>query len=388
MRILHVYKDYFPVLGGIENHIRMLAEGQAERGHEVSVLVTSRDRHTHVEMIGGVRVIFAARLATISSAPVSLSMFRLLAKERPDIIHLQSPYPWGELSDYIFGRGGGTVLSYQSDIVRQKYLRLLYAPLMRRVLDRVDAIIATSPNYVETSHVLSHYRQKCTVVPLGIDPSRFMKENPRAPSSIEEKGQSGSQMEDSRAGNVILFVGRLRYYKGVGFLLRAMSEVPNARLVVVGTGPMESEWKSLTQELNLLERVSFAGDVSEADLPAFYESCDVFVLPCSERSEAFGLVQLEAMAAGKPVVSCDVGTGVAWVNENGLTGLTVPPRDPTSLAEAINRLLEDRELAGRMGDAGRKRVLAEFTIGKMIDRVMGVYAQVMSRNKPQRRGRE
>lgn len=361
MRILHVYKDYFPVLGGIENHVKMLAECQAALGHEVSVLVTSRDRHTHVETMNGVRVIYAGRLATISSAPVSLALLGLLARERPDIVHLQFPYPFGELADYLFGQARKTVLTYQSDIVRQKFLRVLYAPMMERVLERVDRILATSPNYVATSTVLSRWKDKCVVVPLGIDPSPFLT----PPSLLYQGGERG--------GGSLLFVGRLRYYKGLNYLLEALCDLPEARLEIVGTGPKEAEWKKLAGDLGLSARVDFAGDVPDAELPSHYAACDVFVLPASERSEAFGLVQLEAMAAGKPVVSCDVGTGVAWVNQDGVTGLVVPPRNPGALATALKKLLGDRELARNMGAAGRRRVLSDFTQDTMVERVIGIY---------------
>ncbi len=371
MKILHLYKDYFPVLGGIENHIRMLAEAQAARGHEVSVLVTSRDHRTHVETINGVRVTFAARLATVSSAPISLELFARLAEMSADVVHLQFPYPWGELANYWFGHARKTVLTYQSDIVRQRYLRVLYTPLMQRVLRRVDTIIATSPNYVMTSPVLSHWRQKCLVVPLGIDPSPYSRPIKPLPARPFQEGE----WEDE---GVLLFVGRLRYYKGLNYLLRAMRELPEARLVVVGTGPMEREWKNLARELGVAERVKFVGEAADADLPAYYAACDVFVLPCSERSEAFGMVQLEAMAAGRPVVSCDVGTGVAWVNQNEVTGLVVPPRDPAALASAVRRLLAEKELREKLGAAGRERVMAEFTVEKMVEGVMRVYEQAIA----------
>jgi glycosyltransferase involved in cell wall biosynthesis len=381
VKILHLYKDYFPVLGGIENHIRMLAEAQAARGHEVSVLVTSRDRRTHVETINRVRVTFAARLATVSSAPISLELFARLAAERADVVHLQFPYPWGELANYWFGHAHKTVLTYQSDIVRQRYLRVLYTPLMQRVLRRADAIIATSPNYVMTSPVLSRWRQKCLVVPLGIDPSPYSRPPKPLPASLPSASLRGSSTwkgGEWEGEGVLLFVGRLRYYKGLNYLLRAMRELPEARLVVVGTGPMERKWKNLARELGLVKRVHFAGEVSDADLPAYYAACDVFVLPCSERSEAFGMVQLEAMAAGKPVVSCDVGTGVAWVNQNEVTGLVVPPRDPAALANAIRRLLANKELREKLGASGRVRVQEEFTIEKMVEGVMRVYEQAIS----------
>ncbi len=362
MKILHLYKDYFPVEGGIENHIKALAEAQAARGHQVSVLVTSRSRQTHVETINGVRVVFAARLATISSAPISLALFRQLSREHPDVVHLQFPYPWGELAQYLVGRAGRAVMTYQSDIVRQKYLRVVYAPMMQRVLGRLDAIIATSPNYVESSPVLRPWRKKCVVVPMGIDPTPFLTTLACPPLGSKPTGS-----------HTLLFVGALRYYKGLNYLLRALPEVPNARLIVVGRGPMEHAWKSLTAELGIAARVDYVGEVANPNLPPYYAGADVFVLPSSERSEAFGLVQLEAMAAGKPVVCTELDTGTSYVNVDGETGFVVPARNPSALASAINRLLGDTELRARMGAAGRARVLREFTLDKMVDRVLDLY---------------
>jgi glycosyltransferase involved in cell wall biosynthesis len=370
LKILHLYKDYFPVRGGIENHVKLLAEAQAARGHDVSVLVTSRDRHTHIETINGVHVIFAARLATVSSAPLSLEFVRRLARERPDIAHLHFPYPVGEAANYFFGRARNTVLTYHSDIVRQKYLRVVYAPLMQHMLSRVDAIIATSPNYIATSPVLSRWKEKCVVVPLGIPFSPLL--------SGRGRGEGGTGV---RSGVRLLFVGRLRYYKGLNYLLEALCEIPHARLTVVGAGPMERAWKNLASELGIAQRVEFAGEVADEELPAYYAACDVFVLPASERSEAFGAVQLEAMAAGKPVVSTDVGTGVAWVNQNQVTGLVVPPRESHALAEAIKRLLGDTELRKRMGAAGQARVQAEFTLEQMVEGVMQVYRRAVEQSK-------
>jgi glycosyltransferase involved in cell wall biosynthesis len=368
MNILHLYKDYFPVQGGIENHIQWLAEAQAARGHQVSVLVTSRDRHTHIKTMNGVRVIFAARLATISSAPISLAMLAFLRREQPDIVHLQFPYPWGEAANYFFGRAHKTVLTYQSDIVRQKYLRVVYAPLMQCVLARADAIIATSPNYVASSPVLSRWKDKCVVIPLAIDPSPFETAAPDASLT-------------PRRAPLLLFVGRLRYYKGLQYLLRALTELPTAHLHVIGSGPMENAWRSLANGLQVADRVTFAGDVADADLPSAYAACDVFVLPSSERSEAFGLVQLEAMAAGKPVVSTELGTGTSFVNVDGETGFVVPARDPHALASAIKRLIDDRTLRERMGTAARARVEQQFKLEKMVDRILALYENLISGNK-------
>ncbi len=370
MNILHLYKDYFPVEGGIENHIKQLAEAQAARGHAVSVLVTSQNGDSHVETINGVRVFFAARLAHVSSTPLSLAMFQVLARERPDIVHMQFPYPWGEIGDYFFGRARRRVLTYQSDIVRQKYLRVLYAPLMQRVLAHVDRIIATSPNYVASSSVLSQFRNKCTVIPMGIHPQPFLCQDRQGRIEVRTRLGIGQDVP------LLLSVGLLRYYKGLQYMLEAMPTVPDAHWAIVGNGPMENEWRSLAQRLGLSERVHFVGELANPDVRPYYAACDVFVFPSSERSEAFGIVQLEAMAAGKPVVCTELGTGTSFVNADGETGFVVPAREPGALAAAVRRLLDDAALRKRMGAAGRARVLKEFTLEKMVDRVMEVYDRI------------
>lgn len=366
MNILHIYKDYFPVLGGIENHVRMLAEAQVARGHNVTVLVASRDRHSHTEMMNGVRVLFASRLLNLSSAPLSLELFQHVDKLRADVTHLHSPYPVGEVAHWLLGHARATVLTYHSDIVRQKLMGALYTPMLHRVLQRVDTIIATSPNYIETSRVLQHWKQKCVVVPLGIP---LLTPNP---SPLGRGAEAEVQL---------LFVGKLRYYKGVNYLLQAMPLLENAHLTIVGTGPMEREWKALASTLGIASRVTWAGEVTDADLLSQYQACDIFVLPCSERSEAFGAVQLEAMAASKPIVSCDVNTGVAWVNQNEVTGLVVPPKNPSALAQAVTRLLGDATLRNRLGSVGHDRFVNEFTLDVMVERVMHVYENALAAHR-------
>lgn len=367
MRILHVYKDYAPVHGGIENHIKTLAEAQAERGHAVSVLVTSLDGTSHVETINGVRVIYAARLATIASTPISLALPSLLRRETADVVHLHFPYPWGEVANLVAGRGRRVVLTYHSDIVRQRYLGALYVPLMQRVLARADSIIVTSPNYVASSAVLSRWQEKCVVVPLGIDPQRFAMTSGAA-AALRTRLLGSSSV-------VALFVGKLRHYKGLHFLLDALAKLPELKLVVVGSGPMEEEWKRYVGSAGVAARVSFVGEVADAELPAYYAATDVVVLPSTHRSEAFGTVQLEAMAAGKPVVCTELGTGTTFVNVDGVTGSVVAPRDAAALAAALKRLLDDSALRARMGAAGQARVAEQFGVGKMTDRVLATYEQ-------------
>lgn len=373
MKVLHIYKDYYPVEGGIENHVRQLAEAQGARGHQVSVLVASLSRHTHTESMNGVRVIFAGRWSTISSTPIAPDFFRVLAHERPDIIHLQFPYPWGEAANYMSGHARRTVITYQSDIVRQRYLRVVYAPLMQRVLAKVDRIIATSPNYVASSPVLGRWVAKCTPIPMGIDPQPFSCVDEQARKKVK------AQLGIAEQVPVLLSVGVLRYYKGLQYMLQAMPQLPDVHWLIVGTGPMEQEWRRLASSLGVQARVHFIGEVTNSLLSPYYAASDVFVFPSSERSEAFGLVQLEAMAAGKPIISTELGTGTSYVNVNGETGLVVPARDSHALAGAVGRLLGDAELRRRMGAAARVRVCSEFTINRMVDSVLQVYEEELAR---------
>ena len=362
MKILHVYKDYYPVLGGIENHVRLLAEAQAQRGHPVSVIVTSLDRHSTVENVAGVRVIKAARLATVASTPLSIALPLALRRECPDIAHLHFPYPVGEVSQLVLGRAPRMILTYHSDVVRQKGLLRFYRPFLWRVLHRADRIIATSAQYIASSPYLSKIAPKCVVIPLGIESQRFLHADQVAVRRIHE--QYGAPL--------VLFVGKLRYYKGLEYLLQAMVNVP-ARLLVIGTGPMESVWRALASSLGLEDRVSFLGQVSDEDLAAYYHASDVFVLPASERSEAFGTVQIEAMASATPVVSTELGTGTSFVNVHRETGLVVPARDPGALCLALQELLSDRELSQEMGRRARERALREFSLDTMVERVLALY---------------
>lgn len=365
MRVLHVYKDYHPVLGGIENHIRMLATGQARRGLDVTVLVTNPTGGSDDAEVEGVRVIRAKKLATLASTPLSLSLFVRISALSPDVTHLHFPYPLGEVAHLLLGRSRRTVITYHSDVIRQRNVLRLYRPLLWQVLRRADRIIATSPQYVRSSPYLSRVAHKCEVVPLGVSIDRFTRPDRAGAASLRSQ----------HPGSLLLFVGRLRYYKGLDYLMDALRDV-EATLLVVGSGPMEAKWRRYAESLPWSQRIVFCGDVPDERLPAYYQACDVFVLPASERSEAFGAVQIEAMAAGKPVVSTELGTGTSFVNRDGETGVVVPAQDPRALASAINRLLGDDDLRRRMGEAGHNRAQAEFAEDVMVDRVIEVYRSV------------
>ena len=398
MRILHIYKDYPPILGGIENHVQLLAQGQAAAGHDVTVLVTNpAGRRTLVTSEQGVHVIRAGRLATVASTPLSLALPWQLLRQRPDVVHLHYPYPVGEVCQWLLRRGRGTVLSYHADIVRQASILRFYKPVLHHVLRWVDAIVIGSPP-MRDGAFLGEHQAKLRLIPYGIALDRFRAEpneadlerlraqltvaftgagTETAPELASEKADSTlhAPRSSAPAPRLLLFVGRLRYYKGLDWLIRALPQI-NARLAVVGIGPMEAEWRALAQEIGVAGQIAWLGETPDADLPALYHLADLFVLPASQPSEAFGLVQVEAMAAGVPSVCTELGTGTSYVNRDGVTGRVVPPRDPDALAAAINALLADPARRAAMGAAARARVAAEFDLDVMVGRVLALYEEV------------
>jgi rhamnosyl/mannosyltransferase len=367
MKILHLYKDYHPILGGIENHLRWLAEAQAARGHEVTVLVTHpAGLKTTMQEEHGVQVIRAARLATVASTPLSLAFPWHLARQRPDIVHLHFPYPVGEVSQWLLRRGRATVMTYHSDIIKQAGVLRVYGPVLQRVLRQMDQILPTSEPYIQSSSWLRPLAAKCTVVPLAIDVKRFLAARPAQVQAIRQR----------YPGPLLLFVGRLRYYKGLDYLVQAMQRI-EATLLVVGTGPEGEHLRALTAELGLSDKIHFLADVGDDALVTYFQAADLFVLPSSHRSEAFGIVLLEAMAAGTPLITTELGTGTSWVNQDGITGRVVPPRDAAALAEAIGALLQNESQRAAMGTRARARAQAEFDLPVLVQRVMDVYHSVL-----------
>lgn len=375
MRVTMLNKYYPPHLGGIEFHVRDLAEGLIEyEGARVSALVANGGPGNVREMLGGVEVMRMSRLAQYSSVPIAPGMRRQLRSllsgpDAPDVLHLHFPYPWGEISWLATSTRVPAVMTYHSDIVRQRASLALYKPLLEKVLDRVDLIIASSPNMVEHSEFLAPRAEKCRVVPFGLHVERFS-----ATQALLERAAQLRQRHQGR--KLVLFVGRLVYYKGVDVLLRAMSDV-DADLVIIGSGPLESELREQVHAQGIAGRVFFEPPVSDEDLAAWYHASDVFCLPSVARSEAFGLVQVEAHASGLPVVSTNLTTGVPFVNADGVTGLVVPPGDSKALAVALGTLLSSDELRRRLGEQARSRANAEFSIERMVKENLLVYREAI-----------
>ncbi|HEU4323332.1 MAG TPA: glycosyltransferase [Roseiflexaceae bacterium] len=366
MHILYIYKDYYPVLGGIENNLRDLAEGMAERGHTVTVLATGAGRRTQEERPRpGLRVIKAGRALHAASTPLSPAMLRIARGLRPDVAHLHFPYPPGDLAALALPGQPPLVLTYHSDIVRQQTLLRLYRPLLEITLRRAARIFATSPQYIRSSPFLRPHAGKCVVMPSAVDLARFGSAKPAQVAALRAQHR----------GPLLLFVGRLRYYKGLHMLLDALPQVP-ATLLIGGTGPERDRLEAQARGLGIAERVRFLGDVADAELPALYQAADVFVLPAHLRAEALGLAQIEALASGTPSVSTELGTGTSFANLHGVTGFVVPPADPAALARALQVLVANPELRRRLGEAGRRRVAELFDLRRMLDTAEQIYHEV------------
>ncbi|VAW41319.1 hypothetical protein MNBD_CHLOROFLEXI01-3227 [hydrothermal vent metagenome] len=364
LSIVHVYKDYWPVVGGIENHIKDLAEAEAALGHDVTVLVTNPGGQRGREWLNGVQVIRAARLATVASTPLSLALPVLLANLQPDVTHVHFPYPLGEVSQWLLSRKRPYLIGYHSDVVKQQRILRFYNPLLRRVLAGAGQILVGSDNYVQSSIYLRPFAHKCSIVPYAVDAERFAQAAPGWP-------------EDGRF--TILFMGRHRYYKGVNDLIQAVALLPAAlavRLLLGGDGPLRGAWEALSVELGLQDKISFIGNLSDDDLPRFYASGDLFVLPANSRAESFGKVLQEAMAAGLPCMTTELGTGTSFVVQDGVTGRVVPPRNPAALAAAIQQLVMNPDLCQKLGQQGQQRVRTEFSREQMVTKVEMAYTAV------------
>ena len=368
MHILHVSKYYPPEKGGLERVVQDIVTGMRERGHSCDVLCAntlSRHREDREENGRIIRCAEWGRVASTSLAPQLVLDYRRIA-DMYDIIHLHQPNPLATIAALSKQTAARLVVHWHSDIVRQRAALKLYAPFQRRLLERTDAIIATSPPYAAGSPWINRYSSKTHVVPIGIETGHLKTE----PTQVDA-------IKDRFPGRPIVFaLGRLTYYKGFEYLIRAARDIPGAWFLIGGEGEERRRLETLVSECEVGDRVILLGDIAHGEIGAYFAACDVFCLPSHIKSEAFGVVQLEAMACAKPLVSTAIpGSGVSWVNRDGESGLVVAPADPDALAGAVNRLLADPALAARLGAGGRARYRAMFTKRDMIEGVARVYEE-------------
>src|ERR1700733_2479538 len=368
LRVLQVGKFYPPHMGGIETHLQALC-GALRNHADVRVIVSSDDRNTVEEMVDSVPVARLATLLTAFSTSISPAMVSRIRNSGAELVHIHLPNPAAVLAYLASGHRGRLVVTYHSDTVKQKVLGRMFEPLLNAALRKSAAIIATSPNYLATSPVLQAFRDRCHVIPYGIDTTQFEQCDSDAVRSV--RARYGERL--------VISVGRLVYYKGFDVLIRAMASV-RGKLVIVGDGPLRGELQALAARLGVTDKVVFAGEINNAGVTPYYHAADLFALASVARSEAFGIVQIEAMAAGLPVVNTSLDSGVPFVSLDGQTGLTVPPGNPQALAVAINRLLDDDGLRQSLGEAGVRRARQEFSLDSMLSRTLQLYANFTGRN--------
>ena len=364
-RVLHVGKYYPPYRGGMESHLQTLC-GELRKSIGVSALVANETRQRMESEIDGVPVRRLPRWFRLRSMPVCPALAREIRRANADIVHLHLPNPLASLSYLLSGDRSRLVITWHSDIVRQRALARLAQPIEDALLGRAAMIIATSPNYVESSPVLSRNRSRCKVIPFGVHPDTL---RPRDAETV-------AKIRARYGPNIALAVGRLVYYKGFEYLIRAMPRI-DGRLLMVGEGPLRQKLERAALALGAADRITFLGRVSQEEVAAYFHAADVFTMPSTERSEAFGIAQLEAMACGKPVVNTRIDSGVPFVSLDGVTGITVPPGDSSALADAINRLFADKELAAKYGAAGKRRTEEEFSVALMARRTLELYREVL-----------
>jgi glycosyltransferase involved in cell wall biosynthesis len=343
-----------------------------EPSWSVEVLVAQARRAAYRrEHWGSAVVQRAGTLACVASTPVAPSFGRLLRRLDADLLHFHFPYPWGEAAAVLGGVRVPYVVTYHMDIVRQRLLGALYRPIASRFLAGAARIITFSPQLREHSAALGLFRDKTEVIPGGVDIAHWSAPRPAESAALRALWSRGKPL--------ILFVGRMVYYKGLEHLLRAMLQL-DATLVLVGTGPLRASLEQLARELGVRERVVFAGALKEDEqLAAAYQAADVFVLPSDRSAEAFSFAMVQAHAAGLPAVSTRLPTGVVEVNRDGVTGLVVPPGDAAALASALDRLLRDPALRRRLAEGARTLAAERFEARACAARVSQLYRDVLCR---------
>lgn len=370
MKILHVYKRYLPdSFGGVEQTIFQLACQTARQGVRNTVLCLSENAQERFLQREEALTVRCPIQFDKASTPFSLEyarQYRRLAAEA-DVLHYHFPYPVQDLLHLLHGRKKPSIITYHSDIVRQKALAFFYAPLMHLFLSRMQAIVATSDNYLHSSPVLRRHRDRVAVIPIGLS-------RESSPPASEELRQAWRE----RVGQgFFLFVGVFRYYKGLHFLLEAAAS-KRWPIVLAGCGPLEAELKGVAAQRGL-DNISFVGRVSEEDKAALYDLCSAIVFPSHLRSEAFGVTLVEGAMHAKPLITAEIGAGSSYINQHGQTGLVIPPADPDALAQAMDTLYDNPELARTYGKNAALRYEKLFTAERMADNYLALYQRALAR---------
>ena len=377
MKILQIGK-FYPIIGGVEKVMRDLTEGISARGircdmlcallpgSEIEQIDKKRARHIGknliIELNENGKIICVPAIKKVKATMLSPAMLSYLKRHcnEYDIVHIHHPDPMAALALKLSGYKGKVILHYHSDILSQKKLLKLYKPLQSWLLKRADKIVGTTPVYIKESPFLKNYQQKCTYVPIGIEPVVYSEEE--------------AEKIRNKFGNkkIILSIGRLVPYKGYEYLIEAAKYLTDEyHLVIGGGGPLKDELQAKIEQLGLENKVTLAGYIDYKDLPAYFGACHIFVLSSVMKTEAFGIVQIEAMSCSKPIVATKIeGSGVSWVNKEGESGLNVPPMIAESLTNAIFAV--DKEY-NKYSVGAKERFNSVFTYSQMIDNILKIY---------------
>lgn len=366
VRVLHLGKYYPPDRGGIETYLEALSRDHLS-DLDLRVIVSNKGLRTVREVVEGVPVVRMRTWLKLAGAPLNPGFIREIRRAKPDIVHLHVPNPSATMAVLASGYRGPIVVTYHSDVIRQRILGRVFEPIMQRLLARAGAIIVTSPNYLDSSPSLRPHRDRCRIIPLAINPAHLGQPD----ASIVE------DLKRKYPGRMVLSVGRLTQYKGFDYLIRAARHFAG-HLVIIGDGGERPHLEKLVQTLGLADRVHLVGNVGSTS--DYYAAADLFVLPSIARSEAFGVVQLEAMAFGLPVINTNLASGVPFVSVHEKTGITVPAKDELELAAAIRHLSENPMLARAYGEAARRRVADIFDLREMAQSTMEVYEALLGRS--------
>ena len=363
LRVLHIGKFYPPHMGGIETHLQTLCERLTNI--DLQVLVANDGRDSVEEVVSGVRVNRLATQFAVKSASYCPELVAKIRSTPADIVHLHLPNPTGTIAYLQSRHPGKLVVTYHSDVVKQRILGSLFEPILQTALRKASAILATSPDYLRSSASLQPHKSRCHVVPYGIPLDSFSQPDPAKVASIR-------QLFGNR---LIIGVGRLVYYKGFEYAIRAMRSI-DAKLLIAGTGPLKTALEQEIRDCGVQDKVVLLGNIDNSEIAPYYHASKLFAFPSIARSEAFGIVQLEAMMAGLPVVNTSLDSGVPFVSQHGVTGLTVPPMDADAFANAANAILNDDVLHARFSQAARNRVANKFAAERMVTRTLSIYEQV------------
>ena len=367
MRVLHFYKTSFPdTMGGVEQVINQIARGANKLGVKTDVLSLTPERVPRTIEIDGYLAHRARLDMQIASTGFSMSAFLRFAQlaKKADVIHYHFPWPFMDVVHFATMVKKPTVVTYHSDIIRQKHLLKIYRPLQWKFLGDMSRIVATSPNYLATSDVLAKYKNKVSVIPIGLDKATYPVPSPDKLTYWRER----------LGPKFFLFVGVIRFYKGLHILMEA-AQGTDYPIVIVGAGPIEEALKTQAAQLGL-RNIHFLGFLPDADKVALLTLCYGVLFPSHLRSEAFGISLLEGAMYGKPMISSEIGTGTTFINIGDETGLVVPPSDPVAMRQAMRYLWEHPEQAADMGRRAEARYWEHFTADQMVGDYVKLYREL------------